>query len=119
MKKGDAVTQGQIIGKSGTNELDKEIGYFMLAYLAQKKDDLDLSIKYYEEVLDINPNNSGAMNNLANSLYERNHCQWHGEKYRFPEYVDRKKAIELKKQAAKLGDSFAQKWLEDKNIKWK
>ena len=49
-------------------ELDKEIGYFMLAYLAQKKDDLDLSIKYYEEVLDINPNNSGAMNNLANSL---------------------------------------------------
>ena len=26
VKKGDTVTQGQIIGKSGTNELDKEIG---------------------------------------------------------------------------------------------
>lgn len=26
VKKGDTVTQGQVIGKSGTNELDKEIG---------------------------------------------------------------------------------------------
>lgn len=26
VKKGDSVTQGQVIGKSGTNELDKEIG---------------------------------------------------------------------------------------------
>ena len=92
----------------------------MLAYLAQAKDDLDLSIKYYEEVLDINPNNSGAMNNLANSLYERDHCESrYDDRYgHFCEEVDRNKAIELKKQAAKLGNSFAQKWLEDKNIKW-
>lgn len=100
-------------------ELDQELGYFCLAYLAKEMNDLDLSIKYYEEVLDINPNNSGAMNNLANSLYERDHCQWHGEKYRFSEHVDQKKAIELKKQAAKLGNSFAQDWLQNKNIKWK
>ena len=26
VKKGDTVTQGQVIGKSGTNELDKELG---------------------------------------------------------------------------------------------
>ena len=26
IKKGDVVTQGQILGKSGTNELDKELG---------------------------------------------------------------------------------------------
>ena len=26
VKKGDTVTQGQVLGKSGTNELDKEIG---------------------------------------------------------------------------------------------
>lgn len=102
-------------------ELDNEIGYFMLAYLAQAKDDLDLSIRYYEKVLDINPNSAGAMNNLANSLYERNHRESrYDDRYgHFCEEVDRNKAIELKKQAAKLGSSFAQKWLEDKNINWK
>ena len=26
VKKGDIITQGQVIGKSGTNELDKDIG---------------------------------------------------------------------------------------------
>lgn len=89
-------------------ELDKEKGYFRLAYLAHEMDDdLDLPIRYYEKILEINPNNRGAMNNLANLLYQRGG------------YDDRYKAIQLKKQAAKLGNSYAQKWLRDKNINWK
>ena len=38
VKKGDIITQGQVIGKSGTNELDKDIGnhlHFELYYQGQ------------------------------------------------------------------------------------
>lgn len=44
VKKGDVVTQGQILGKSGTNELDKELGNH-------------LHFEIYENGQSVNPNN--------------------------------------------------------------
>lgn len=44
VKKGDVVTQGQILGKSGTNELDKDLGNH-------------LHFEIYENGQSVNPNN--------------------------------------------------------------
>jgi len=44
IKKGDVVTQGQVIGKSGSNELDKELGNH-------------LHFELYDNGQSVNPNN--------------------------------------------------------------
>ena len=44
VKKGDVVTQGQVLGKSGTNELDKDLGNH-------------LHFEIYENGQSVNPNN--------------------------------------------------------------
>lgn len=53
VKKGDIVTSGQIIGKSGTNELDKEIGNHLHFELYKDSQSVD-PIKYINKEIEEN-----------------------------------------------------------------
>lgn len=118
-------------------ELNESEGYFRLAYLEQRRENNDKAIEYYEKVLELDPQSSGAMNNLANLLWEKKYDSviYGYEKKKMKDvwgktitlnepltkYVKNNnyyRAIDLKKRAARLGDDYAQKWLKEQKIEW-
>ena len=83
-------------------EIDKGSAYFRLAYLySQQGRDFE-SIKYYRKLLIEEPKNAMGMNNLSDLLLENG---------------SRHEAIELKKQAAKLGNKISIEWLKKHGYK--
>ena len=104
--------------------LDEASGYFQLARIEHIREHYDKAIKYYEKVLELNPESGAAMNNLANSLIARDNKVQNGYvninsingvlKRPYYEFVDYNRAVELKKKAAKLGNRYAQNWLKEK-----
>ena len=84
-------------------ELDKSKGYFRLAYLSQKQGRNTEAIKYYKLILEEDSEYGMAMNNLSNIYWKQ------GRLY---------EAIELRKQAARLGNEYSQKWLKENNYDW-
>lgn len=80
-------------------EIDKENGYFYLAYIANLQGRKSECIRFYEKCIELEPDNSAAINNLANH------------------YSGEYKA-ELKKKAARLGDDLAQKWCKNNGCIW-
>lgn len=80
----------------------KSSGYFSLGYINAKQGRKTEAIRYFEKVLEIEPNNSGALNNLSNIYYD----------------INRPYAIELKKRAARLGDKNSRNWLKENKIDW-
>lgn len=71
VKKGDTVTSGQIIGKSGTNEIDKDMGNHLHFELYIKGQVVDPTLYIDKEVTALSENNQ----NLA----EENHQQENNE----------------------------------------
>lgn len=80
-------------------EIDKEWGYFYLAYIANLQGRRSECIRFYEKCLELNPQNEFALNNLAD--------QYSGEY-----------EAELKKKAARLGFEYAQKWCKRNGYSW-
>lgn len=80
-------------------EIDKKYGYFYLAYIANLQGRRSECIRFYEKCIELDPQFSTALNNLAN--------QYYGE-YR----------TELKKKAARLGNDYAQKWCKENGYSW-
>lgn len=80
-------------------EIDKEDGYFYLAYIADCQGRRSECIRFYEKCIELDSQSGAALNNLAN--------QYYGE-YR----------AELKKKAARLGDDYAQKWCKENDYSW-
>lgn len=78
-------------------------GYFRLAYIARAQGRKSEAAKYYERVLLEDSSNASAMNNLADIYLEQ------GYKVR---------AIQLKRQAAVLGNRSSQKWLKENGYEW-
>lgn len=80
----------------------KSSGYFCLGYINQKQGRKTEAVRCYEKVLEIEPNNRNALNNLSN-IYKD---------------INRPYAIELKKRAARLGNKYSMNWLKKNNIDW-
>jgi tetratricopeptide (TPR) repeat protein len=80
----------------------KSKGYFYLGYINAKQGRKTKAIRYFEKVLEIEPNDSGALNNLSVIYYD----------------INRPYAIELKKRAARLGRKNCINWLKKNNIDW-
>ena len=80
----------------------KSNGYFYLGYINAKQGRKTEAIRYYEKVLEIEPNSSTALNNLS-IIYKD---------------INRPYAIELKKRAARLGNKNSTNWLKENNIDW-
>ena len=80
----------------------KSSGYFYLGIINEKQGRKTEAIRYYEKVLEIEPNDSGALNNLSIIYYD----------------INRPYAIELKKRAARLGSKKSRNWLKENNIDW-
>jgi clan AA aspartic protease (TIGR02281 family) len=77
-------------------------GYFYLGYINAEQGRKTEAIRYYEKVLEIEPNNSDALYNLSVVYYD----------------INRPYAIELRKRAARLGDKNSINWLKENNIDW-
>ena len=80
----------------------KSDGYFYLGIINAKQGRKTEAIRYYEKVLEIEPNDSAALNNLSIIYYD----------------INRTYAIELRKRAAKLGNKNSRNWLKENNIDW-
>lgn len=80
---------------------EKEDGYFCLGYIALKQGRKSEAIRYYEKVIELDPENASALNNLAN-------CYPYVTSY----------VIELKKKAAKLGSKRSIEWLKEHGYSW-
>lgn len=97
-------------------EIEPYRGYFRLAYLAQKQGRLSEAIKYYEQILlmDNVPERAIAstMNNLSNIYWDLNQHQPYWD------HTYQNKAIELKRQAAILGNIRCQEWLKENGYDW-
>ena len=77
--------------------------YFYKAYIAKELGRNSEALKYYQKVLDIVPESSGTLNNMSNIYSAMGQQQ---------------KAIELRKQAARLGSKSSQEWLKDNGYEW-
>lgn len=71
--------------------------YFRLAWINNKMGRMSKAIEYYEKLLELSPHDSAALYNLS-ILYWK---------------TDRDKALNLRKNAAKLGDNYARKWCNE------
>ena len=80
----------------------KPNGYFCLGYINATQGRKTEAIRYFEKVLEIEPNDSGALYNLSIIYYD----------------INRPYAIELKKRAARLGFKNSINWLKENNIDW-
>lgn len=80
----------------------KSTGYFYLGYINAEQGRKTEAIRYYEKVLEIDPNASTTLNNLSVVYYD----------------INRPYAIELKKRAARLGDKNSRNWLKENKIDW-
>lgn len=76
------------------------LAYFRLAWLNEAQGRTNKAIEYYEKVLEIIPDEAASLNNLSNLYWVSN----------------RKKAIALKKKAARLGDENARQWCKENGI---
>lgn len=86
------------------SKLDNNTAYFRLAYLASTQKQYKEAVRYYEKCLEIDPNASGVLNNLAKIYY------WN---------LDNKDyGIYLWKKSARLGNLYAQRSLREKDIEW-
>lgn len=84
-------------------ELDSVSGYFRLGHLYNSQGRYAEAAKQYELYIAAKPNDNGAIANLANVYLMLG---------------DEKKAIELGKDAAKKGSSYAQDWLKRNGYDW-
>lgn len=80
----------------------KSSGYFCLGYINKKQGRKTEAIRYYEKVLEIEPNSRRALYNLS-IMYDD---------------INRPYAIELTKRAARLGHKNSINWLKENNIDW-
>lgn len=80
----------------------KSRGYFYLGCINAEQGRKTEAIRYFEKVLEIEPNDSAALYNL--SIFYKD--------------INRPYAIELKKRAARLGDKYSRNWLKENNIDW-
>ena len=80
----------------------KSNGYFCLGYINAEQGRKTEAIRYFEKVLEIEPNNDRALANLSIIYYD----------------INRPYAIELKKRAARLGFKDSINWLKENNIDW-
>lgn len=87
-------------------DVDKKKAYFRLAYLYNEQGRYAEAVKYYEKCLEVDSKSDASMNNLSVILLDH---------YRNTRYYE---AVELKKQAARLGNKYSIDWLKDNNIDW-
>ena len=86
------------------SKLDNLKAYFRLAYLYEAQNRHKEAVAYYEKCLEIDPNDSTTLNNLALIYY------W--------ELDNKDYGIYLWKKAARLGDRFAMRSLNDIGEEW-
>lgn len=97
-------------------EIEPYQGYFRLAYLAHEQGRLSEAIKYYEQILlmDNVPEKriAATMNNLSIIYWDLSQHQPYWD------HSYQNKAIELKRQAAILGNIHCQEWLKENGYDW-
>lgn len=84
-------------------ERNKYKGYFLLGYINDKAGRYNEAIENYEKLLELDPTDSGALNNLSICYYSIGNYS---------------KSLEIRKKAAILGDEFAIEWLKDRGIEY-
>ena len=84
--------------------LDNSSAYFRLAYLADRQNRYKEAVRYYEKIIEENPNDTSVLHNLGSIYYYNLNNKDYG--------------IYLWKKAARLGEAYSRRSLKDKNIEW-
>lgn len=103
-------------------EVSEEKGTFRLAYIYSKQGRILESINMYTKYLELNPDNSSAIGNLAlqYSKYFKDEEWWSGDKY-YPPVKDKDyywETVRLHIKAARMGNTNSQQWLKKRNLEW-
>ena len=83
---------------------DNRTAYFRLAYLADRQKRYKEAVRYYEKIIEENPNETSVLHNLGVIYYEN--------------LNNKDYAIYLWKKAARLGLAYSQRKLKEMNIEW-
>ena len=83
---------------------DNRTAYFRLAYLAKRQKRYKEAVRYYEKIIEENPNETSVLHNLGVIYYENLNNMVY--------------AIYLWKKAARLGLAYSQRALKEENIEW-
>lgn len=83
--------------------LSNSEAYYRLAYLADRQKRYKEAVRYYEKVIEEDPNSTNSLHNLGCIYYYR---------------INKDYGIYLLKKAARLGNAYSRRTLKDKNIDW-